>query len=130
MKRTVRIFFILASIAVVLMLGGCYSSSYNAVGFVHSNTPHEGYMDFYRFEGRMVMKLKADAGKLHCSGRLESGDITVSCDNEGEKKKLFTLSSGEQLERAFDFPAGSSVYILVETEGRCENGDLSFTADE
>lgn len=125
MKGIVKFGFIAAALSALIM-SGCYSSDYNAVGFVHSNTSHEAYMDFYKFDGRIVFDLDADDGEVSYSGELESGEITVSYDADGEKTELFSLKAGEQINDILTLPKGSSVYIIVETESPCENGELNF----
>lgn len=58
MKRT---FSMIASLIILLLLTGCgkYSSSYKAIGFVHSNSSTSAKMSFYSLDGTMVFKLKS-----------------------------------------------------------------------
>lgn len=75
-----RIIPLLVSAAMLLCLSGCgrYSSSYKAIGFVHSNESNSAFMSFHSFEGRMVFKLKSDGeGELKYSAKLEDGKASV-----------------------------------------------------
>ena len=124
MKRIISLFAALT----LLLLASCasYKSSYNAILLVHSNTDREASMSFMEFEGTMVFKLKCDvSGRLSWNGELESGEITVSIDNGG-RSELFSASSGDSIRGdGPDLNAGT-VYIIVETNGKCKEGSFSF----
>jgi len=121
-----------AVLLMIMLLSGCaspYSSKYSAIGFVHSNTSEKAYMSFYRFEGRMAFELSAESGspgRIDYSGRLEKGSIRVFYDAGDGKKELFSLKSGEEKTGTLDVPEDRTVFIITETDGRCENGDLCF----
>ena len=128
-----RVVILLASVLLlsVLCLSSCskYTSKYKAIGFVHSNSPNSAFMDFYEFEGTMAAKMKnknGTDGQLVYSAKLETGEITVSCDAGGTKSELFTIHSGEEINSAFTLPASGTVYIIIQTNGKCQNGDLHF----
>ena len=125
---------IVIGIVSALVMGcftGCskYTSSWNASCFVHSNTSGNAYMDFGTFSGTMVNTLKCeDASKetLKYTGSLESGKLIVYYDDDGTKKELFTLKEGEEVTSTVEKLHEGTVYIIVETEGKCENGELEF----
>ncbi len=127
---------ILTIVAVVLMVGlailrtggGKYVNRYAAVGFVHSNTPQSAFMSFYTFEGRMSFKLKnkEDAGSLKCTGSLEEGDITVYYDRGNGQEEWFSLDGGDEANLSLSNLAKGNIYVIVETDGKCENGSLNF----
>ena len=124
---------VLVVVLVVLALlrtGGVkYVNKYAAVGFVHSNTSSSAYMSFYTFDGTMVFKLKNkdSAGKLHASGTVESGNLKVYWDHGQGKELAMNLQKPKALWEwtAEDFETGT-IYIIVETDGKCENGELHF----
>ena len=128
-----KVLSLTASLMVILLLfTGCakYNSSYNAIGFVHSNTPKSADMSFYSFDGTMVFKLKSSGeGDLKYTANLESGAATVYYDYNGNKSELFTLSSGEELDSHGGYIESGTVYIIVETDGECKNGSLSFSIE-
>lgn len=126
MKRA----FLLSMIFILLlMMTGCgkYTSSYKAIGFVHSNSSDAAEMSFYSFNGRMVFKLKSSGeGDLKYTGKLESGTATVYYDYYGSKSELFTIRSGEEYDSRGGYVESGTVYIIVETDGECMNGSFSF----
>ena len=111
-------------------LAGCsaYRSHYKAVGFVHSNTPGSAFMSFYEFDGTMVFNLKnKNTGeKLNYSAKLETGTVTVYYDTNGTKTELFRLGTGGQIASLLDLPSTGKICIIVETDGKCSNGDFRF----
>ena len=124
-----RIFSLIASLIILLLLTGCgkYSSSYKAIGFVHSNGSASAEMSFYSFDGRMVFKLKSPGeGDIKYTGKLESGTATVYYVYHGTSE-LFTISAGEELEGHGGYVEAGTVYIIVETDGECMNGAFSFS---
>ena len=125
--KTVLIFFVIISVILPLSSCGKYASHYKAVGFVHSNESKSAFMNFYSFEGTMVFVMnKTGDEQLQYSAKLESGNLKVYYDNGGEKTELSSLSDGETQEISFENIADGTVYIIVETDGACLNGELSF----
>lgn len=127
MRKTAILLF---SAILILSLTGCgkYTSSYKAVGFVHANDSDSAIMDFYSFEGRMVFKLKSSGeGDLKYTAKLESGSTTVYYDFYGTKEELFSISDGEELDAHGGYVESGTVYIIVETDGPCQNGDFQFS---
>lgn len=127
MKKRVAL---LACVLLLLLLMGCskYSSSYKAVGFVHSNKADSAFMNFYSFDGRMVFKLKSTAeGELEYTAKLESGSADVYYDFYGTKQELFSISAGEEIDSHGGYVESGTVYIIVETDGACKNGDFQFS---
>ncbi|MBR5773018.1 MAG: hypothetical protein IKY00_07360 [Clostridia bacterium] len=113
-----------------ILLSGCsaYYSKYNAVAFVHSNTSDNAFMSFYQFEGTMVFKLKnkSDAGVIKYTAKLEKGSAEVYCDDAGTKTLMCSVNSGQSVESASPPLKAGTVYIIVQSNGKCENGDFWF----
>ncbi len=126
MRRTL----VIAALAVLLLAAaGCsrYTSSYSAVGFVHSNGKHSAFLSFHSLSGRMVMTLRTrEAGLLGCEAKLEEGNLRVYCDSDGDRRELFSLSAGQDVDLEFWDMTAKKVHIIVETDGRCRNGYLEF----
>jgi hypothetical protein len=125
-----KICILLVSAILIVMLTGCgkYTSGYNAVGFVHSSDSDSAFMNFYSFKGRMVFKLKSSGeGELKYTAKLESGNAAVYYDFFGTKQELFSISSEEELDSHGGYVEAGTVYIIVETDGTCKNGEFRFS---
>lgn len=125
-----KIVILLISAFMFIALAGCskYVPSYKAVAFVHSNEFDSAFMNFYSFEGRMVFKLKSSVdGELQYTAKLESGNATVYYDFHGTKQKLFSISGGDALDSRGGYVEAGTVYMIVETDGACQNGDFRFS---
>ncbi|MBR6029121.1 MAG: hypothetical protein IKP40_08515 [Clostridia bacterium] len=129
-KRLIALLLLLS----LLALSGCsgYVSSYRAVGFVHSALGQTAFMNFFSFEGTMVLNLRcpADGLKISYDAKLESGSAAVFYDCAGTKTPLFTISAGEELSGAGGALTKGPVTLIVETSGgACGNGDFHFQID-
>jgi hypothetical protein len=125
-----KICILLVSAILIVMLTGCgkYTSGYNAVGFVHSSDSDSAFMNFYSFKGRMVFKLKSSGeGELKYTAKLESGNAAGYYDFFGTKQELFSISSEEELDSHGGYVEAGTVYIIVETDGTCKNGEFRFS---
>jgi len=119
---------LMLALAMLLCSFGCggYTSKYMAVGFVHSNDSDSAHMSFYSFEGRMVFKLHTTReSDIKYQAKLESGSATVYYDWAG-KQELFSVKGGEELDSRSGYVDNGTVYIIVETDGECMNGEFSF----
>ena len=130
MKNNVKKMIALtAAVITLLSLTSCsaYKSRYRAVGFVHSNESAASFMSFYSFDGRMVFKMKSTGeGDLTYSAKLESGSATVYYDYYGTKTELFSVGAGEEISSHGGYVEAGTVYVIVETDGECKNGDFQF----
>ena len=120
------------AVMTLLALTSCsaYQSHYRAVGFVHSNESASSFMRFFSFDGRMVFKMKsAGEGDLTYSAKLESGSATVYYDYHGVKTELFSVSAGEEIRSHGGYVEAGTVYVIVETNGECQNGDFQFSLE-
>lgn len=113
-------------------LAGCgkYISSYKAVGFVHSNEKTSAFMSFISFDGTMVFKLKSSGeSSVKCSAKLESGNAAVYFDCNGTRTELLSLQGGDNNYRQSESVAAGTVYVIVETDGICQNGEIRFSLE-
>lgn len=128
--RKVLSFMVTALMLFSLASCSKYSSKYKAVGFVHSNTSTSAMMEFYTFDGRMVFRLNsAGEGAIKYSAKLESGSATVYCDYLGTESELFSINSGDEMDSLGGYVETGTVYIIVQTDGECRNGNFQFTLD-
>ena len=122
--------------AVIFCLGltscGKYNSSYYALMLVTTNTYQEASMSFSSFKGTKVFKVhcKEEGERLFYSGNLDKGELSVYYDDDGTKKMLFTVKDGEQVEDTSEELSKGTVYIIVETEGKCSDGNLEFSVEQ
>ena len=104
-----------------------YSPHYKAIAFVHSNEKDSAYMEFYRFEGTMTFTLRGGSPcALHCTAKLETGSATVYYDCGQGKTALLSIGAGDAPENTVALSSGGTVYVIVETNGQCENGAFYF----
>ena len=121
----------LAVVIYALCLAGCspYASKYNAVALVRTTTDDSAEMTFSEFDGTMVFKLNNKLGenaKLSYSTRLKGGSANIYYDHDGTKRKLISAVEVEQTKGSADGLKNETVYVIVETNKKCENGDFSF----
>ncbi len=132
MKKGTTVFVAVLLLLVCAGLTGCgkYTSHYSAVGFVHSNVSDAADMSFFQFEGTMVFRLKCGTGdRLHCSGTVETGSVAVMYDCGNGEQPLAAFASGEQLEHSQPLASAGTVWVIVETDGKCKNGSLAFSIE-
>ena len=130
MKKMTKIILILTMVLTSIGLTGCgkYISSWSATAYVHTNTSTYGYMNFWTFSGTEVhtMKCKNESGTLYYSATLEKGNAVIYVDYDGDKKELFKISDGGEVNSSLDITGKGTVYVIVETDGKCENGEFEF----
>lgn len=130
MKKIVL--FVAVCIMIAGSLTGCsvseYTSHWNAVAFVHSNTSQKANMSFSSFEGTIVYKLncKGEGEILHYSSTLESGSADVFYDNAGEKVLMFSVKGGSDADGLVSDLQKGKIYIIVETTEKCTEGQFKF----
>ena len=130
MKKSMKSLMVMLAIIFIFGLTGCgkYQSHYSAVMHVHTNDSDSGTMSFSEFEGTESFTLKCtDSGqKLKYSGKLDKGNATVYYDNDGSKTELFKVSSGEEIDSTLEGLEKGKLYIIVETDEKCEEGSFNF----
>ena len=128
MKRIIRIIAVtVIMIAACLGLTGCgqYTSSYVASICVTTSDS----VSFSSLKGTMVFTAKCDGEegrKIKYSAKLGTGSFTVYYDSDGTKNELFTINAGESVEASGGELVKGTVYIILETDGKCEDGKFSF----
>ena len=124
---------VLSALLLCITLSGCkYVSSYSATILVHSNTSDSGFIRFDSFTGTYVFKFKCtdeSSGTLSYNAKLNTGNLKVYYDNGDEKRELFTLKSNETLTSSINSLKEGTVYVIIETDGKCQDGDISFSLE-
>jgi hypothetical protein len=130
MKKSMKRLMMMLSVLFIFGLAGCgkYQSHYKAVMHVQTNTSDSGTLSFSEFEGTESFKIKCtDSGqKLKYSGKLDKGNATVYYDNGGKKTELFKVSAGEEINSTLEGLEKGDLYIIFETDEKCEEGSFSF----
>lgn len=108
-------------------LVGCskYTSRYSAVLLVSTGTSKSGSINFTTFSGTKVFKLKS-SGQLNYSAELGIGSATVYYDCSGTKTELFSIGAGQKVGPSSITVTPGTVYVIVETDGKCQDGKFSF----
>ena len=133
MKKRTAVFVF--AILTCMILAGCspYVSSGTALMMVSSNVSDSAFMSFSSLKGTKVFTLKAkeDGAVLKYSGEVDgSGSATVYYDDDGTKKELFRLAAGEKAADSISLDGTGKVYVIVETDGKCEEGKFEFEIEE
>ena len=127
--------FVLVLILTLFTLCGCggYVKSYSATILITSSHGDEASMKFDTFKGSYNFKLKRDGAAEHTldfGASLGEGEMNVYIGVGGEKELLLTLKGGETYDEtitlAEKYDAEKTIYIILESEGKCADGDFEF----
>lgn len=117
------------------MLCGCgrYVNSYSAIILTTSCRGDEASMEFSTFKGTYNFKLKRQGSAEHTldfESSLAEGEMNIYIGVDGEKELLRTVKGGEAYDEmiALDdkYDNEKAVYIILETDGECKDGDFEF----
>ena len=128
MKKILPILILISLCLVCLVcFAACskYNSHYSALLLITSNTSKSASIRFTSLNGTKVFKLKSD-GVLNYSAKLTGGSATVFYDYNGTKMELFSIGAGQKVGPASVNVTPGTVYVIVETNGKCEEGQFSF----
>ena len=110
--------------------GNMYASKYKASQMVTSNTSNSASISFGSFSGTYVMKLQnnsADEARITYKASLGEGNIKVYYDYNGEKLNLFEIESNGSVDSKTEaFKGNKTIYIIIESDGECIDGNFSF----
>ena len=129
--------FILVMLFTLSMLGGCvdyvYVKSYSATILITSCHGDEASMEFDTFKGTYNFKLRRDGVGEHTldlDANLADGEMNVYIGVDGEKELLLTVKGGESYDETIALDAKydnkKTVYVILETVGKCVDGDFEF----
>ena len=125
MKKTLIVLLLVALCLVCFAACSKYNSHYSALLLITSNTSKAASIRFTSLNGTKAFKLKSD-GVLNYSAKLTGGSATVYYDYNGTKMELFSIGSGQEVGPASVNVTPGTVYVIVETNGKCEEGQFSF----
>ena len=130
-----KIFISLVLIFTLVMLCSCggYVKSYSATLLINSNRGDEASMSFSTFKGSYNFKLRRDGVAEHTidfEASLGEGEMNIYIGVDGEKDLLRTVKGGERYEETIvldeKYDNEKTVYIILESIGKCVDGDFEF----
>ena len=130
-----KLCFALVLILTLGMLCSCvgYVKSYSATILITSCQGDEASMQFDTFKGTYNFKLKRDGDVCHTldlEASLAEGEMNIYIGVGGEKELLRTVRGGESCDEtiALDdkYDHEKTVYIILESSGKCVDGDFEF----
>ena len=90
-------------------------------------------MEFNTFKGTYNFKLKRDDTAEHTldiEASLAEGEIKIYIGIDGEKELLRTVKGGESYDETITlddkYDNEKTIYIILESTGKCEDGDFEF----
>lgn len=126
---------IIATVMLVLCfaLSACgtkYVSNYSANIMTTINSPTEASVSFDAFSGTYVIKFRNtgdDKASITYNATLKEGNIKVYYDFNDEKLDLFEIGSDGSVEGKTEaFTGDKTIYIIIESDGKCGAGSFSF----
>ena len=130
-----KIGFILVLILTLPLLCSCsgYVKNYSATILITSCQGDEASMEFDTFKGTYNFKLRRDGVGEHTldlDANLADGEMNVYIGVDGEKELLLTVKGGESYDETIALDAKydnkKTVYVILETVGKCVDGDFEF----
>ena len=132
MKKTCCVLALFLMLFMLCSCGG-YINSYSAFLLITSSHGDEASMKFDTFKGSYNFKLKRDGDAEHAldlNASLGEGEINVYIGVGGEKELLLTVKGGESYDEtitlAEKYDNEKTIYIILESTGKCVDGDFEF----
>ena len=132
MKKVCLVLVLILSLAILCGCGG-YIKSYAATILITSCYGDEANIEFDTFKGSYNFKLKREGTPEHTldlDASLAEGEMNVYIGVGGEKELLRTVTGGESCDEtitlAKKYDSEKTIYIILETEGKCVGGDFAF----
>ena len=137
MKKFASVIIAVVTLVLSFTLSACgnkYASHYSAMLMVSTNTSNEASVSFDSFSGTYVMQLKnnsADEAFITYEATLGEGNIKVYYDFNEEKLNLFEIETNGSVDgKTETFTGNKTIYILIESDGKCSDGSFSFVLEK
>ena len=134
MKKFAGIIIATVMLVLCFTLSACYSSHYSATLMVSSNTSDKASVSFGSFSGTYVIQLKNTGNEktsVTYNATLEEGNIKVYYDFNDEKLDLFEIGADGSIEGKTEaFTGSKTIYIIIESDGKCNSGSFSFALEK
>ena len=130
-----KIGFVLVLVLTLALLCSCdgYVKSYSATILITSCQGDEASMEFDTFKGIYDFKLKREGAAEHAldiEASLAEGEINIYIGVDGEKELLRTVKGGDSYDETITlddkYDNEKTVYIILESAGKCTGGDFEF----
>ena len=130
-----KISFVLLLILTLVMFCSCagYVNNYSATILITSCQGDEASMEFDTFKGTYNFKLKGKNDSDHTldfEASLAEGEMKIYVGVDGEKELLRTVKGGESYDETITlddkYDNERTVYVILESTGKCLNGDFEF----
>lgn len=132
MKKACFVLVLIFALFILCSCGG-YVKRYSATILITSCHGNEASMEFDTFRGTNYFKLRADSSGAHTldyEASLAEGEMKVYVGVGGEKELLFTVQGGESYDETITldgkYDNEKTIYIILETTGKCVDGDFEF----
>ena len=130
-----KIGFVLVLVLILTLLCSCggYVKSYAATILITSCLGDEASMEFATFNGTYNFKLRSDGVSDHTldfEASLAEGEMNVYIGVDGEKELLRTVKGGESYDETIvlddKYDNEKTIYVILESTGKCVDGDFEF----
>ena len=132
MKKIGCVLVLLLTLALLCGCGG-YVKNYSATILITSCHGDEASMKFDTFKGTYNFKLRRDGDAEHTlnlEASLDEGEMNVYIGVGGEKELLRTVKGGESYDETIilndKYDNEKTIYVVLESTGKCINGDFEF----
>ena len=130
-----KVCFILVLTLILVMLCSCggYVKNYSATILITSCQGDEASLEFDTFKGTYNFKLRRDGTAEHTldlEASLAEGEMNIYIGVDGEKELLCTVKGGESYDETITlddkYDSKKTVYVILESTGKCVDGDFEF----
>lgn len=137
MKKFASIIIVIVMFVLCFALSACgnkYHSKYNSTLMVEEKTTNKASVSFDSFNGTYVIKFRNTGSDKVCisyKAALKEGSFKAYYDFNDEKLDLFEIGADGSVEGKTEAFAGDKIiYIIIESDGKCNEGSFSFTLEK
>ena len=137
MKKFASIIIAVLIVVLCFTLTACgtkYKSNCSSTAMVETKDSNSATVSFGTFSGRYVIKFNdtiKESTVITYNATLEEGSIKVYYDFGDEKLSLFEIGTGGSVEgKSEAFARNKTVYIIIESDGKCNECSFSFVLKE
>lgn len=137
MKKIANVIIVTVMLVLCFALSACgskYVSNYSAAKMISKNTANEASVSFDNFSGTYVIQLKNtgdDKASITYNATLGEGNIKVYYDYNDEKLNLFEIGNEGSIKGKTEaFTGNKTIYIIIESDGKCNAGSFSFALEK